>query len=175
MAETLITSSNYSTYFTVSDGTYKFTPGTDGFWTNSNSGISSSTATTTLTAKQPMVISIAYDYGSESSYDKITLTIAGTTKLSAVSGTGSGTYSATLSTGQTIVMKYTKDGSVNSNGDYSKFKITISSYSGKILWSDITALYNTLREIESDVGLSQTAVPSNPGIIKPTVISNLRT
>ena len=45
----------------------------------------------------------------------------------------------------------------------------------KINWSDIQSIYTSLRNCQSKFNLSQTAIPSNPGVIKPDVVTNLKT
>lgn len=49
------------------------------------------------------------------------------------------------------------------------------SAGNKALWSDITAIYTTLRNAQSKFGITQTTLPSNPGVMKPSTISNLKT
>ena len=78
-----------------------------------NYGIDSSTSMTTFTAQRDLTnVVIKGLYYTEASYDKITLTVAGTTVLNAVSGTSSTLtqrWSGSLSKGQTIVLKFAKD------------------------------------------------------------------
>lgn len=52
--------------------------------------------------------------------------------------------------------------------------MTISS-GNKILWSDIENLYTTLKTQQNKFGVTQSTTPSNPGLIKPTVVSDLKT
>ena len=116
-----ITTSNISTFFTVANLTYYFA-GSGSTWTSNNKAKSSSTAQTTLTALKNMTVAFSYSYSSEASYDKFYLTVGGTTVKNGVSGsTTTGTYAATLTAGQTIIFKYTKDGSVNKNNDCCTF------------------------------------------------------
>lgn len=111
------------TYFTVTSGGYGFS------WSSSynqfrsvNSGSSNSTSQITLTALQDCTVTYTYNYGTEANYDKFTLTVKGTTIHSNVSGVGTAkTRTDTLTKGQTIVFTYTKDGSVDTNGDYVAF------------------------------------------------------
>lgn len=112
---------NATSYFTVEDSTYYFRQdGND--WIATNGGINSSTATTTLTCTSGGTYKFSYYYKTEARYDKVTLTVGGTTILNAASGSSSltttGAYS--LSPGSTIVMTYTKDitNSVNSEEVY---------------------------------------------------------
>ena len=101
---------NATSYFTVNDSNYYFRQdGND--WIATNGGINSSTATTTLTCTSGGTYKFSYCYKTEVGYDRVTLTVGGTTILKAVSGSSSltttGTYS--LVSGSTIVMTYTKD------------------------------------------------------------------
>lgn len=115
---------NATSYFTVNDSNYYFRQdGND--WIATNGGIDSSTATTTLTCTSGGTYKFSYYYKTEASYDKVTLTVGGTTILNAVSGSSSltttGTYS--LLSGSTIVMTYTKDGSNSVNSEEVYFQI----------------------------------------------------
>lgn len=115
---------NATSYFTVNDSNYYFRQdGND--WIATNGGIDSSTATTTLTCTSGGTYKFSYYYKTEASYDKVTLTVGGTTILNAVSGSSSltttGTYS--LLSGSTIVMTYTKDGSNSVDSEEVYFQI----------------------------------------------------
>lgn len=115
---------NATSYFTVNDSNYYFRQdGND--WIATNGGIDSSTATTTLTCTSGGTYKFSYYYKTEVSYDKVTLTVGGTTILNAVSGSSSltttGTYS--LLSGSTIVMTYTKDGSNSVDSEEVYFQI----------------------------------------------------
>lgn len=118
-----ITASNISDYFTVTNGSSYYFKGEGNVFTTNNAGVNSSTATTTLTAKQDISeISFNYSYSSEPNYDKFTLKVAGSTIENAVSGaTTTKSYNGSLSSGQTIEFKYVKDGSVNKNNDKCTF------------------------------------------------------
>lgn len=117
-----ITAGNISAYFTVSNGSYYFA-GSGSTFTTNNGGVASSTAKTTLTAKQDMSnITFNYSYSSEAGWDKFTLTVAGTVVENAVSGaTTTKSYNGTLSAGDTIIFQYAKDGSANANSDKCTF------------------------------------------------------
>ena len=117
-----INASNISNYFTVTNGSYYFVGSGTSFVTN-NGGIASSTAQTTLTAKQDISnITFSYRYSSEPNYDKFTLTVDGTTVENAVSGaTTIKTYTGSLATGKSIVFKYVKDVSADQNDDECAF------------------------------------------------------
>ena len=134
---TLIRYGNISQYFSVQDDDYafKFDVGTKShIATSTNKGIASSTAKTTLTAKQDMDINFDYSYSSEPNYDKFTLIVAGTTVENAVSGaTTTKSYSGSLKTGQSIVFQYAKDGSQNENDDqctFSNMNVTVRIQTG---------------------------------------------
>lgn len=118
-----IDNTNISNYFSISNGTYGFIwNSSDNAFSSNNGGVNSSTATSTWTALKDLEnFSFSYSYSSESGYDKFTLSVAGTTVVSNVSGsTTIKTWSGSLSKGQTIVMTYSKDGSVSSNSDKCK-------------------------------------------------------
>lgn len=90
-----------------------------------NYGIDSSTSMTTFTAQRDLTnVVIKGLYYTESNYDKITLTVAGTTVLNAVSGTSSTLtqrWTGSLSKGQTIVLKYVKDSSQSATNESSTY------------------------------------------------------
>lgn len=116
-----ITASNISTYFTVSNGSYYFA-GSGSTFTTNNGGVKSSTATTTLTAKQAGTLSFNYSYSSEANYDKFTLKVAGVTIESAVSGaTTNKSWSGAISVGDVIEFTYAKDSSQDANDDRCTF------------------------------------------------------
>lgn len=118
-----ITASNISEYFTVTNGSSYYFNGQGNVFTTNNTNVSSSTASTTLTAKQDISeISFDYSYSSEPSYDKFTLKVAGSIIENAVSGaTTIKSYKGSLSSGQTIEFKYVKDSSVDKNDDKCTF------------------------------------------------------
>lgn len=117
-----ITADNIGTYFTVTNGSYKFN-GSGSVFTSNNGGVNSSTASTVLTAKQDiMALTFNYSYSSEANYDKFTLKVGGTTVENAVSGaTTSKSYSGSLSSGQKIEFTYAKDSSQHKNDDKCTF------------------------------------------------------
>lgn len=124
-----ITAANIADYFTVTNGTYYFA-GSGSVFTSNNSGKSSSTASTVLTAKQDIsVLAFNYSYSSEAKYDKFTLKVGGVTVENAVSGaTTNKTYNGSLAKGQTIEFTYSKDSSQNAYDDkctFSDMHITI--------------------------------------------------
>lgn len=98
-----------------------------------NYGINSSTSMTTFTAQRDLTnVAISSLYYTESNWDKITLIVAGTTVLDAVSGTSSSLtqrWNGSLAKGQTIVLKYVKDGSNHATNESSTyFKLTCDPY-----------------------------------------------
>ena len=124
-----ITAANISDYFTVTNGTYYFA-GSGSVFTSNNSGKSSSTASTVLTAKQDIsVLAFNYSYSSEAKYDTFTLKVGGTTVEDGISGaTTNKTYNGSLVKGQTVEFTYSKDSSQNANDDkcaFSDMHITI--------------------------------------------------
>lgn len=115
---------NATSYFTVNDSNYYFRQdGND--WIATNGGINSSTATTTLTCISGGTYKFSYYYKTEARYDKVTLIVGGNTVLNAVSGSSSLTTTDTysLSSGSTIVMTYTKDGSNSVDNEEVYFQI----------------------------------------------------
>lgn len=90
-----------------------------------NYGINSSTSMTTFTAQRDLTnVMIKGLYYTETRYDKITLIVAGTTVLDAVSGTSSTLtqrWTGSLSKGQTIVLKFVKDSSQSATNESSTY------------------------------------------------------
>lgn len=92
-------------------------------WTSNNQSISNSTAKSTWTIEVPSgvgSVSYSFDYSvsSESGYDKLTITLDGTTVVDGISGSVSGSKTTTLSEGtHTLTATYSKDSSVNNNYD----------------------------------------------------------
>lgn len=123
----------YSNYFTYStSGTYGFNyDSTTGYFENNNKGQASSTAETNVTLSSDTTagdLIISYKVGSEASFDKFTLTVGGEVVVSEISGIQEGSYICpALSSGTIINLKYTKDGSSDSNGDYVKVKLQKTS------------------------------------------------
>ena len=106
---TLITSNNYSNYFTVSNGTYEFTPDSSGNWSADNLGRDSTTASTTWTCKSGGDYRLTWTYVTERRYDKLTIRANGTTYANAVSGNSSDSVTVNLTNGATIEATYKKD------------------------------------------------------------------
>ena len=120
------TVSNGSTTWTLSDSTtgkIGLVPG--------NIGVPNSTASITLTAKQDLTnVVISGQYYTESNYDKINLTVAGTKKINDGSGNSSlsNRYTGSLSAGKSIILKYSKDGSTDADNEANtKFYIACDS------------------------------------------------
>ena len=126
-----ITASNISQYFTVTNSSYYFA-GNGTIFTTNNAGVSGSTASTILTAKQDISeISFDYSYSSEPNYDKFILKVAGSTIENGVSGaTTAKSYNGSLTSGQTIEFKYVKDSSVDRNDDECTFSNMVVTYEG---------------------------------------------
>lgn len=86
--------------------------------TNYNINSTTSQTAISISATKSTDLSFAYAVSSESGYDKLTITLDGTTIVNAISGTTSSTYSGTLTTGShTLVLKYSKDNSSKSGDD----------------------------------------------------------
>lgn len=128
----VITASNISEYFTVTNGSPYYFNGQGNVFTTNNAGVGGSTASTILTAKQDISeISFDYSYSSEPRYDKFTLKVAGSTIENAVSGaTTAKSYNGSLASGQTIEFKYVKDSSVDKNDDRCTFSNMVVTYEG---------------------------------------------
>ena len=91
-------------------------------WTSTNKSHSTTSSKTyTIEANEGEGLSFDWIVSSEASYDKLIVTIDGTEVLNK-SGNYSGTYSYTFTSSgsHTLVVKYTKDGSVSSGDDYGK-------------------------------------------------------
>lgn len=116
---------------TITDTYARKTSLPTGVWRSNNGGKANTTATTTLTAKQDCSFSLKWRVSSESSYDKLTVAVAGTTFVSAVSGEKNGTIALTpLASGAAITLKYVKDNSNDNNrdlGEISDFLITVNN------------------------------------------------
>lgn len=110
--------SDYNSYFTVSEDMYTFTQ-SDGQWTANNLGVQSSTASITLTCSNAGTYRIIYYYNTEPRYDRVTLIIGGNTVLDNASGSGNTTTTSDyyLSSGSTIIASYSKDNSVNASNE----------------------------------------------------------
>lgn len=130
---TLITSNNYSNYFTVSNGTYEFTPDSSGNWSADNLGRDSTTARTTWTCKSGGDYRLTWTYVTERRYDKLTIIANGTTYANAVSGNSSDTVTVNLTNGATIQATYKKDSSQSASGE--KVVITIEKQESSTSWS----------------------------------------
>lgn len=120
-----ITGNNIEEYFSMAHNntTYGFKWNTSqNAFISGNSGYNSSTGQTTFTALKDIPnLSFDYSWGSEGSCDRFYLTVAGTTVQNGVSGAlTTKSWSGNLTKGQAIILKYTKDGSVHSNGDQCK-------------------------------------------------------
>ena len=130
-----MTSSNYTSYFNVTNSTYGFIISSDNYWKANNTGRNSTTASTTWTCKFSGNYVLEYSYVTEQNYDKVTLTTTDTsasnttTHLSAVSGSSSGSVTVYLDMNDTIVMTYSKDSSQNADGEEVKLLIKSQSIS----------------------------------------------
>ncbi len=105
----------------TSNGSYKFVQ--DGSkWTSNNNGVNSSDATSTWTVTIPSSMSYTFKYrvSGESSYDKLTISLNGSTLVNGLSGNGTEqTQTVTLSAGNnTLTATYHKDSSNHSYSDY---------------------------------------------------------
>lgn len=105
-----ITADNISSYFTVRNGTYYF-KGSGSAFATTNSNEDSTTASTTLTAKQDIIeLIFVYSWSTEEDYDRFTLKVANSIVENAVSGPYTiKTYYGSLMAGQKIEFTYSKD------------------------------------------------------------------
>ena len=120
---TNITSGNYSSYFTVSNGSYQFTPDSSGNWSANNLGQNSTTASTTWTCKSSGNYRLTWTYVTEARYDKLTVKANGTIYADAVSGNSSGSTTVNLANGATIEATYSKDSSQSASREKAVLKI----------------------------------------------------
>ena len=124
--------SETGTRYTTTDKTVNIsnnTTSSPGYLSN-NQNVASSTATSTFTittGTEAGTLSFDYTVSSESRYDKLTITINGTTIANAISGEQSKTYSvsATANTTYTIVATYKKDGGGNKGTDTASISIIV--------------------------------------------------
>ena len=122
-ANAVLVSEN-ETRYTTTDKTVNIsnnTTSSPGYLSN-NQNVASSTATSTFTittGTEAGTLSFDYTVSSESNYDKLTITVNGTTIANAISGEQSKTYSVsvTANTTYTIVATYKKDGSGDKGTD----------------------------------------------------------
>ena len=130
---TLITSNNYSNYFTVSNGTYEFTPDSSGNWSANNLGVTRSTAKTTWTCTSSGTYRLTWTYVTRPKLDTLTIKANGRTYANAVSGNSSNTATVELSNGATIEATYRKNRIESVSGE--KVVITIEKQESSTSWS----------------------------------------
>ena len=100
-------------------------------WTSTNKGNGGTTSQTsyTLNVEAGQILKFDWSVSSESNYDWLTITLDGT-EIVKKSGVQSGSYEKTFTTAgtHTLVVKYTKDGSVNNGNDEGKiFNVTLNA------------------------------------------------
>lgn len=164
-------------YFAISNGS-----GTSGWTLASNSsagvnlapgnfGVNSSTAAITLKAVRDLSsVTITGAYYTETNFDKLTLTVAGTAVLNAVSGTSARAqrFSGSLAEGAEIVLKYVKDVSTSATNEANTlFTITSSdtvpagyTASGWDTISDTQEIEKILSQVEQTAESAQDAASS---------------
>ena len=108
--------------------------GTFDAWTSTNKGNGGTTSQTsyTLNVEAGQVLKFDWSVSSESNYDWLTITLDGT-EIVKKSGTDSGSYEKTFDTAgtHTLVVKYSKDGSVDNGDDEGKiYNITLNTAIG---------------------------------------------
>ena len=95
----------------------------NGIWTSTNQNKDGTTDTFTITVLYDCTLVIEYKVASEQNYDKLIILKNGST-LDTISGSVSWkSVSINVLAGDTVVIKYSKDGSVSNNGDTAYFKI----------------------------------------------------
>lgn len=169
--------STIDAYFTISNGS-----GTSGWALSANSsagvnlvpgniGVNSSTATIKLKAVRALSnVVINGAYYTETNFDKITLIVAGTTVLNAVSGSSASAqhYSGSIAAGKEIVLKYVKDSSRSDENEANTlFTITSSdtvpagyTASGWDTISDTQEIERILSQVEQTAESAQDAASS---------------
>lgn len=103
----------------TSNGSYKFVQ-YGHTWISNSRGVASSTATSTWTVNLTKATQYTFHYGvnSESSHDKLTITVNGTKIADAISGEKKLSATVTLNAGtNTIVATYTKDSAIGVQND----------------------------------------------------------
>ena len=115
---------------------------------NQNQNSTTSTSTFTITTGSTAgTLSFDYAVSSESSWDKLTITVNGTTIADAISGEKSDTYSvsATANTTYTIIAKYVKDSSQSRGTDTATISnLTYPSGSTLSITPDATYPFNEI-------------------------------
>ena len=108
-------SSNVSLYTT---STYRWTIGGNGTSRSNNQSQHSSTATYTITATVNMTLVLQYRVSSESGCDKLSIQKNGGNLITPISGeTSYTTITISLAAGESVVCKYSKDGTANRGDD----------------------------------------------------------
>ena len=108
-------SSNVSLYTT---STYRWILGANGTSRSNNQSQHSSTATYTITATVNMTLVLQYRVSSESGCDKLSIQKNGSNLITSISGeTSYTTITISLVAGESVVCRYSKDGSVNRGDD----------------------------------------------------------
>ena len=125
-------------------------------YASSNQNINNSTSTSTFiitTGSIAGTLSFDYAVSSESNYDKLTITVNGSTIANAISGTQSDTYSvsATANTTYTIIAKYVKDNS-NSSGTDTATISNLTYPSGSTLSITPDAIYPFRESLNQKIG-----------------------
>ena len=134
--QTIITNSNIREYFYITDSSYYFkVNNTDSQFVSNNQGRTNSEAKTILVAKQSVYIDFIYGYSSEKTHDKFYLTVGDKIIEDGSSSPTSGEkvekrYTGYINAGDSIIFKYSKDGSVDSGDDCGYFKNITISYIG---------------------------------------------
>lgn len=101
--------------FTTPDS-YKFTYA-DGVWTSGNKGVNSSTSSFKITATADITVTFSYKVSSEARWDKLTISKTGEADIIESGEVDYTEKTFVLKAGETLEIKYTKDGSGNKGDD----------------------------------------------------------
>ena len=130
-------------------------------WTSTNHGNgSTSSKTYTFTTVGGAFLSFDWWVSSETNYDKLIVTLDGTTILEK-SGSQSGTYNHAITQGEhTLVVKYTKDGSDSSGSDQARISNLTTTTTTTIDGLAYSTTGNTACVIRA-IDTAEVVIPSN--------------
>lgn len=95
---------------------YQFTYA-DGVWTSGNKGANSSTSSFKITANADITVTFSYKVSSEAKWDKLTISKTGESDITESGEVDYTEKTFVLKAGETLEIKYTKDGSGNKGDD----------------------------------------------------------
>lgn len=103
-------------YTITTSGSNQFTYA-DGVWTSGNKGKSDSTSSFKITALDNITVTFSYKVSSEARYDKLTISKTGESEITESGEVDYTEKTFVLKAGETLEIKYKKDGSGNKGGD----------------------------------------------------------